>query len=287
MKKIIQFFVGILVLIGVLILGKNMIAKAAIENGVRVVTGLPLKMRDFDFSLLKSFVGIKELKLYNPAGFKDPVMMDLPEAYVNYELAPLLKGSVHIEEIRLHLREFVVVRDERGKLNVDTLRPVQTQKRQAKAPAQRPAAKAPKMQIDNLSLQIEKVIFKDYSKGTPPTIREFNLNMNERHQNIGNLNVVVSLIVMKVMMQTPLAGLTDFDTAALQKRVTNALADSRKLAAKMAAEGTSRAVNYLAETDFKGATDTVQDTAKEITGDLKGVASNLKNKFQNPFSKER
>jgi hypothetical protein len=201
-------------------------------------------------------------------------------------LAALTRGEVHLEDLQLHLKEFIVVKNERGELNVDALKPVQ-EKKEGRSQARKPAAKAPKVRIDNLRLRIEKVLFKDYSKGTPPAVQEFNLNINEEHRNIGNLNVLVSLIVMKVMMQTPLAALTHFDAKALQQGVTDALADSKRLAAKFASEGASQAADYLAEVDFKGATGSVTETAKELTGDLKGIASNLKNKFQNPFSKER
>lgn len=286
MKKLV-WVLGFSALIAFVVLGKNAIAKVVIENGVRIATGLRLQMGQFSFSLTRSFVGIEDLKLYNPHGYADPLMADLPEIYVDYELAPLLKGNAHVEELRIHLKEFVVVRNEKGELNVNALKPVQAQQKGVPAPQApagkqgKPAGKASEIHIDKLKLQMEKVIFKDYSKGGTPSVKEYNLNLNEEYRNIKNLNLVVSLIVLKVMMGTPLAALTNFDVDSLHRGVTETLANSQKLANEAAA----KAGDYLKQVDLDKASGTLDESARELTEGLKNVAGSLKQKFSNPLSK--
>lgn len=278
---------------------KNAVAKMAIEKGVRFATGLTLKMKSFDFSLTKSYVRIKGLQLYHPQGFQDRVMADLPEVNVDYELLALLKNQIHLEELHLHLKEFVVIKNERGGINLDALKPVQVQGGPAEpsapaktepakkiSPARTKKWKGPEVQIDNLYLQIERVVYKDYS-GPTPTVRQFNVNINERYEDIQNLNYVISLIVVKVMMQTPIALLADLDVSALQADAADALASSRKLASKTASEAlvaAQKARGYLEQADYEAARRTIQDITEEITGDLKEVAGIFKKNLRRSLS---
>ena len=291
--------VSILLVVLSLAIGKNLIAQAVIENGVRILTGLPLKMGRFDFSLLKTNVGIWDLKLYNPAGYPDKVMVQVPEIYIDYDLAALLRGAAHFEEIRIHLKEFVVIKNDKGELNLNSLKALQASQG-AKKPAvdARPEpgkkAKASKMQIGRLSLQMEKVIYKDYSKSGEPSTREFNLNVNEQYQDIKNLNFVVGIIVLKMMLHTPLANLTNFDVAGLKANVSEALTSASKLAdeatakASAAVEEATQAARELAEkapVDFKGATTEFQQKTRALTEGLKGKTGDLKEKLKFNFGK--
>lgn len=319
MMKRSLFFLGMIVLALAVfaVAAKNAIAKMAIEKGVRFATGLTLKMKSFDFSLTKSYVRIKGLQLYHPQGFQDRVMADLPEVNVDYELLALLKKQIHLEELHLHLKEFVVIKNERGGINLDALKPVQVQggpaepsapaktepaipsimflsedrdspRKGAKkiSPARTKKWKGPEVQIDNLYLQIERVVYKDYS-GPTPTVRQFNVNINERYEDIQNLNYVISLIVVKVMMQTPIALLPDLDVSALQADAADALASSRRLASKTASEAlvaAQKARGYLEQADYEAARRTIQDITEEITGDLKEVAGIFKKNLRRSLS---
>ncbi len=109
---------GILI---VLFIGKNMIIKTSVTTGVKAVTGLKLKIGSMNVGVFKSLLGINELQLYNPAGFEDKLMVDLPEIYVDYNMGAIMGGKVHLEEVRLHLKEFIVVKNEEGELNLDSL----------------------------------------------------------------------------------------------------------------------------------------------------------------------
>lgn len=69
MKFLKKTLVVLVVVIVIFLLGKNMIVKGAVENGVRLVTGLELSIKGLDLGILDTHVGIHEMKLYNPKGF--------------------------------------------------------------------------------------------------------------------------------------------------------------------------------------------------------------------------
>ncbi|MFH1548690.1 MAG: AsmA family protein, partial [Candidatus Omnitrophota bacterium] len=199
MKKLGIVILIILVLLVAVVLARNTIAKNAISAGVKAITGLDLNIGSMDVGILKSIVSIKEIKLYNPPEFSDKLMVVLPEIYVDYDLGAFLKKIVHIEEMKLNLKEFVVVKNEKGALNLDSLKVVKDKKG---APSQEEKTKKGEFKIDVLQLKIGKVIFKDYSQGKNPKTIEVKLDIDEKYENITDANKLVSLIVTKALMNT-------------------------------------------------------------------------------------
>ncbi len=223
MKKLGIIMIIILVLSAALIISKNIIAKNALSAGVKSITGLNLSMESIDVNVFKSSIGIKDLKLYNPSGFPDKLMVNMPEIYVDYNLGAFFKKKIHLEKIKLNLREFVVVRNEKGELNLDSLKVSQAEKQKKSTQEKKEngkRAKLPDLRIDILELKIGKVIFKDYSRGTQPEVKEFKVNIDERYENITDPYSFVTLIVTKALMDTAIGGLADFDLGPLKEVIS-------------------------------------------------------------------
>ena len=235
MKKITVVLIVILLIIAGLSLSKNTIAKIAVERVVKMITGLQLRISGLNIGILKTLVNIDGLVLYNPKGFEDRVMIDMPNIYVDYNLPAILKGKVHLYSMKIDLKEFVVVKNKDGKLNLDSLTVVQSQK-EGKKPQDK--GKAPKIQIDNLELKIGKVIYKDYSAGGKPHVREFNVNIYEKLANIEDAYTLVSIIVVRALRNTAIASLTNFDLGGLSNTVAGTLSNATKLAADTAGKAT-------------------------------------------------
>jgi hypothetical protein len=268
MRKVL-IILGVVLLVFVLVfLAKDAIIKTSVEKGVELVTGLPLTMQSFKVGIVNTMVGIKGLMLHNPKGFNDNVMIDMPEIYVHYDLPAIFKGMIHLQEVRLDLREFVVVKNEAGVLNLDSLKAVQAQKGAKKPAAEK--AKQPKIAIDKLELKIGKVVYKDYSRKGAPSIKEFNVNINEKFSNITDPNALVSVIVVKALMNTTIASLTNFDLGGLKGTVTGTLADAEKLVGDTAAMA-----GTVAKQATKQAGQAVTEATKITEGAVKGVGGSV------------
>jgi len=266
MKKIFSILVTVLVIMAVLAFAKDLIIKTSVEKGVELVTGLKLNIGSLKVGVLRPVVDIKNLKLLNPANFPEKIMADIPEIYVNYDLSAILGGKIHLPEVRLALKEFVVVKNAEGKLNLDALRTVQAQK-EGESPSQKAPAKAPDIKIGLLKLSIGNVIYKDYSRGGTPDAKEFNVNINETYTNVDNPYTLASLIVVKALMNTSIAALTNFDLKGLQGTVGDALSSARK---------TATAAVATAQEAAKQAAKTAAETAQKTQDAVKGI---LKNPF--------
>ncbi|MBN1794797.1 MAG: hypothetical protein JW844_07535 [Candidatus Omnitrophica bacterium] len=228
MKKGTIILLILVILIAGLAVGKDVIAKTAIEKGARIVTGLELTMKSFNMGILKTSVGIKELKLFNPLGFEDRVMLDMPEIYVDYDLPALFAKKIHLREMRIDLKEFVIVKNKDGESNLDKLKAIQ-QPKEGEAKEEKGKGAAPEMRIDNLHLKIGKVVMKDYS-GKSPSVREIQINLDETFKNIDSPNELVSLIVFKALINTPFAALANVNMGALGDSVSGALSGAGEVA---------------------------------------------------------
>ena len=267
MKKVLSsIFILVLVFVAVLTVAKNTIARVSIEKGVEVVTGLQLKMRNLNIGIIKTLIGIDDLRLYNPPGYQDKVMLDMPEIFVDYDLPAIIKGKIHLNEVRINLKEFVVVKNADGDLNLNALKPVQKEARAVKpVPAKKAPVKkgkAPQIQIDKLQLKISKAIYKDYSKGGKPEVKEFNVNIDQAYTNIDDPNKLVALIVTKTLMHTTIANLANFDLKALE----GTLGDTLKGAGKIISETTETVAKTTQQAE-----EAVEKTAET----LKGAAASL------------
>ena len=179
-------------------------------------------------------------------------MLDAPEIYVDYNLPAIFKGKVHLQDMRINVEEFAVIRNEAGELNLDSLKVVEAQK-EGKKPGEK--GKAPDVRIDNLELKIGKVIYKDYSGKGVPIEKEYNVNISERYKNIDNPYSLVALIVVKALARTAIANLAKFDLTGLEGTVSNTLATAQKVAE----EAVVKAKEKLDETAEK---------AKEVVSDI-------------------
>ncbi len=270
-KKYLIITGSILALLFVLGVSKDLIIKAAVKKGVKAVTGLGLNMSAFRVGVFNSVVEIRNLRVFNPAGFKDRTMLDMPEIYVAYDLPSIIRGKIHLKDVRIYLKEFVVVKNKDGKLNLDSLKVVQAQKEGAKPDekAGKEGGKAPEIQIDTMRLKIEKVIYKDYSAAPYPNVTTFDINIDEEYKNIDNPYSVVSLIVVKALANTAIARLTNFDIQGLQSTVSDTLSTIQNVAPQ-AMQAPIKAAQQAVQTtgDVGDAAKSAADTAGNVLKSL-------------------
>jgi uncharacterized protein involved in outer membrane biogenesis len=262
MNKTIRILIIALVVILVLSFAKDAIIKTSIEKGAEVVTGLRLDIQSLKVGILNTRVGIRNLKLYNPKGFEDPLMLNMPEIYVNYNLPAIISGRIHLPEVRIHMEEFLVIKNEDGELNLDALNVVKEEKGEKPAKPAEEKGKAPEFQIDELQLTVGRVIYKDYTKGAEPQVQEFDVAINEKYQNIDDPAKLVSLIVVKVLMNTSIARLANFDVKGLEGSVGDTLASAQEMS--------DEATKHV---------DAAQEAADEATKSAGGIGKSLKGLF--------
>src|ERR1700722_6975362 len=117
-----NILIGIVLILTVLITVRNIIIRFGIEHYMRTVTGLKLSIGMLDIGILQPAVSIKDLKLYNPAGYEDPVMADVGEIYFHYSPGDMLKGQIYLQELHFTLNSLSILRHSGNQLNFDALK---------------------------------------------------------------------------------------------------------------------------------------------------------------------
>ncbi len=276
MRKLLGIvIVAIFAAVLIVFMARNMVVKTALERGVQAVTGLRLTVEKVEVGVADTSIGIGHLKLYNPVQFEDRVMIDMPEIYVDYDLPAVIGGKIHLNHLRLHLRELAVVRNAAGELNLNSLNVVREEK--GEEPVD-PKAKArvPDMRVDVLTLKVGKVTYKDYSAPGAPVIREFNINIDESFYGINDPDQIVSLIVVRALSQTAIARLTGFDVSMLEGTISDTLGTARRLL-----DGTVEIVPDITRT-----TGQVQDLVGDAAEATKRTIQKISETFQFPFLSE-
>lgn len=203
MKKYLKVFIIVIIaVVGVGIL-KNMLIKMAITTVGSSVVGAPIKIRKFSLGIITQKVHIKDMAVGNPKGFPKGPLVEIPEIRVDYNIGALLTGKLHLSLVIFDLKQVVIVKDKDGNMNVDALKIAQAQEEpeedHEKAKPKK-KGKAMPMQIDELRLNVERVVVIDYSQGEKPSIIAHEIGLKDKvFKNIKSPEQLATLVMIQAM----------------------------------------------------------------------------------------
>ena len=235
MRRLLFFIVIVAVLFTGITFAKDIVLKAALENGVRNLTGVGLTIDKFHISFLKGVVDISGMKIFNPSKYSEPYMATIPHIYININTPALLKGEIHLRKAEFEMSELNVIRSPGGDVNVNDLNPIKAQKKGVAAKEKKKGGFVKGFQIYELRLKVGQVVYKDYTR-MPPTVIKANINIDETYEDISDPSKLVSLIMYKSLIRTSLNRLVDLDLGGLREGLTDIIAESGLEGAKIQAE---------------------------------------------------
>ncbi|MCB9747523.1 MAG: hypothetical protein H6755_03850 [Candidatus Omnitrophica bacterium] len=236
LKKIL-FVIGLIFL--VFLISKNFIIKTVITKVGSSTLGAQVQVRKFSLSILTQKVSMKDVRIYNPPGFGNDELIEMPEITIKCNLWAMAAGKMHIPLAVINLKKMVVVKNKDGQLNVDALKVVKDSQKAEEIsrpepdiiePEQEEKEKEvfpespveeivsyeevldkksskkpllPPLQIDELRLNVEQVVYKDYSKGENPTILVYDVDLkNKEFKNINSISKLVTIVLINAMGPT-------------------------------------------------------------------------------------
>lgn len=248
-KKVI---LGAVLFLVVISLVKDKIIEVSAENICTRVTGVKLDIDSLKVGLVRPVISIKDMKLYNPKGYPTEIMADIPEVYVHYNLPEMMTGKIYLEELRFNMKELDIVRNDEGKVNLDSLKPVKD-KEDGLQIEERNKGKIPEMYIGTLYLQAGDVYYRDYSqKSEQPTVNKFEINLDEKYQDIRDPYTLIRLIIYRVLMNTTVSNVVDLPMSGVKEayktgeRVVGGAVEKAGQAAGIVVEDTKNAFGKAA-----------------------------------------
>ena len=211
--KAVKVVVIVVVAFLILTVAKNGITQAVLASGISSAAHVPVRIGGVDLSFLKASIRIKNLLVANPSGFPERTMVDVPQVFIDFDPGALFKGKAHFEQVKLDLKELVVIKNKEGKINVESVKPSSKEKKEAHEKAKQAGGGKPtKLQIDLLSISIGKVVYKDYSAGGEPQVQTFDINIqNREYRDITDPSMIVSLVMTEALTRTTLSRLANLD----------------------------------------------------------------------------
>jgi hypothetical protein len=193
MKKLLwKILAVLLLLLVVLFLSLNFIARVSVEYGAKKLTGFPLEIGSVNLGLFSSKVDVRNLKLMNPPEYQEKMFVDMPELYVNYRLGSMLSGAPHINDMLINIKQLVVVKTDKGDSNAMKLKGVVSS-----------GGGSSKYTVDKLRVHVGTVTIKDYSR-PKMTERDISLNIDATYSNITDSTDITRLVLLTVMSQVKL-----------------------------------------------------------------------------------
>lgn len=222
--------VGVVVLLIAISPLKNFIAKKVIVSRLRKMTGLDLFIGGVDLSITRGWVDIKNIEIFNPSEFVGQVMINIPQIYIDYRLKDLLKKKINISDLKIKLKDINIVKNSNGQLNLNLLN-VPYEENGDVFSAEGGGKSL--FNIDIVDIQVEKVTYKDYSRGATPRVFEFDLDINQRYEDIQKPSLLTGLILHKVFLSNiKVARLVYPDIQHFRKEIAQAIKEADALSAE-------------------------------------------------------
>lgn len=197
MKRLIKWLfilmvVAVAIIVG-LLLSKDAILKAAVEQQIRAQTGMDAKIGRLSLGLLTPVVTIENLVIHNTAAFGGTPFLDIRELHVEYDRDALAQRKLRITLLRLNLEELTVVRNPNGTTNIATF------KGQSPTKPAKLAGEVEFQGVDVMNLSLGKIQLLDLKNPRNNRLRNVNLQ-NQVFHNIrtpGDLYGVLVLLWMR------------------------------------------------------------------------------------------
>ncbi|MFA5192656.1 MAG: hypothetical protein WC740_18260 [Verrucomicrobiia bacterium] len=251
MKTLLRLIIVLLVLAAGLYLGRNIIARYAVQAGAEKMTGFPMKIGSLDLAFAQSRIAVRDLSLRNPSEFKEPVFVEMPELTVDYDAGSLLSETPRLKSLVIDIKRIVIVKTKDGQSNVMKLKG-------SLGPSSN--GKKGHYRVDTLRLKVSSVELKDYSMGNPLE-RTMPISIDETYQNISDSTDINRLVLLTVMKSAklPFIGVNTKDIAGSLGNVTNSAGEAVK--------GLTESLGKVGA----GAADTLQKTGKGLFDTFKKV----------------
>ena len=212
MKKIRIIVFVVIILFGFCV-ARDFLIKSLIGTVASSVTGAPVRVGGLSLSIMRQSIKISNLRMYNPSGFPRDLLVDIPRIGVAWDLGALFKGRIHLSQLDIEIKEFGMVKNKNGKLNVNSLKIIE--KKQPVDKAANKPAKQFAIQMDLVNLAMGRVVDKDYSINGPPVVKVYDINLKKSYKNITSVQQLATLIITEPLKAAGIQGLETYGAAML------------------------------------------------------------------------
>lgn len=193
MKKVGLVILVLLVVIVFFVLSiRNTIIKNVLEKGTKEMVGQKITIGDVSAGIMETKIKFDRLEVYNPAGYTDKFLADIHELYINYALLDILKGFIHLPELKIDIKEMNVEKDKGGILNLEHFKSKKEEATSKKGKQ--------KFLVNKMKLEIDTIRYRDNTK-TPQELKEFQIDFKQDFVDVDSADTIINEIKNAVINQ--------------------------------------------------------------------------------------
>jgi methyl-accepting chemotaxis protein len=260
------------------------------KNGLKYLVDLDTHMNRIIVDPLRTTVTIRGLKIYNPPGFKDKILANVPLIVIDFNPRTIFEEGVFFNKIDVDIKELNIIRNKDNVVNLSQVK--------ALTPQEKPKKVLP-FNLARYEIEIEKVRYINYMKEDPERVKEIDLNLKEEYKDVKVADNLANVIAFKIFfngkignigvdiqkIQQNLAVLAEKNKQLGEemKKVKEEQLEKAKEAAKIAAEKTKEAVQVQVEKtkeDIKSKVETVKEAADKTIDVIKEKTEEIKEKME-------
>ena len=208
-KLLLGILLGLVTLVVIGVLCRNVIARKAVEIAAKEMTGFPLTIGSVDIGLFSGTLEVRDLEMMNPPEFHNGTFIKLPLVRVDYETMSFLHRAPHIKELTVNVAEVDLVTNEKGEANATVLqsRAESIGGGTQAGPSNRPSNVAVKDEkkmpyhVDVVNVHIGTVIKRSYNRDGKPSEIKITLNGNATYKDVNESSSITKLIMDTVFGQ--------------------------------------------------------------------------------------
>lgn len=160
----------------------SLAATKSLEN----IAGVPVEVGRFHLSITRPQFTLKELKLFNPKGFPEGEMTVLKQVRGDYPSPPIFGGISNVKNLELEFKEFRLIRNKSGLMNLPALNPFQSIKGN----------------VDTVKITLGEVTFTDLA-GDSPAQQNFDLELQKAiYRNVKGIPGVIEIVNWEILKRT-------------------------------------------------------------------------------------
>lgn len=153
------------------------------------LSGARVTIEQLNFDTEKNAIHIKDFRMYNPKGFPEGILIEMPRLTLVGVRVDFENGKIPIDFADIEISNMTVIKNEERKFNIDELRFV-------KEGREKGIELFDVIPIKEFEFSMEKVLYKDYSKlGEEPYFRVYEVRIKDRKYShmigIGDLLIMI------------------------------------------------------------------------------------------------
>lgn len=182
----------IIVVMAILLFTTYFFIKFGFEVSTSRILGTRVTAGSLSFNILKWQTNIKNVRIYNPAGFEKGIMAAIPLIQATLSPLPFNGSRLHIISLSLEIPQLVVIKNKKGTLNVDELN-IKGYKTY--------------INIDEFIFTAGSVIYIDYSNGPKPNVQGYDVNIYKRsYKYLPTAEDIVAKVLGDMLSKTAIKG---------------------------------------------------------------------------------